>query len=281
MPHRRHTSEPVSSCTTAAWHRSQRCSDLQVRQASSRARPFVLCTQTTRCSRIAQMLDQRRGQQRPLPRLLSRAVDELEDRPAVALLGDGGRAETSRRPRATQRPMGTATPARTARRRAGPARWRRRGRARSATAPPATPRRARRARRSSACPAHGAHTALRPPTTTSTPGGGTCPLLRDARPSSSPACRSRAARRRASSTDGWIDQRRPVGAAPRRRPQLIAGRWQPNQPRKRAAARSVRSCVEPSDGGQRARPSPAGWPRPGTVAAGRRPSAATPSGRGR
>ncbi|MFM2182646.1 MAG: hypothetical protein RJB61_940 [Actinomycetota bacterium] len=48
MPHRGHESTASSGCTTAAEQCSQRWSDLQDRQASTRARPGALRTHTTR-----------------------------------------------------------------------------------------------------------------------------------------------------------------------------------------------------------------------------------------
>ena len=59
VPQRRQRSAPSSAWATAASHRSQRSSARQARQASSRARPAVLCTQTTRRAGVAQVADQR------------------------------------------------------------------------------------------------------------------------------------------------------------------------------------------------------------------------------
>ena len=76
----------------------------------------MLCTQTTRVGRLAQMADQRRRDQRALPRLLGGAVDELERRPAGALVGDRRPPHPVAGPVRARRPSGTARPARTARR---------------------------------------------------------------------------------------------------------------------------------------------------------------------
>jgi hypothetical protein len=50
VPHRRHTNAPASSCATAASQATQRWIARHERQASSRARPVVFSTHTTRRS---------------------------------------------------------------------------------------------------------------------------------------------------------------------------------------------------------------------------------------
>ena len=137
---------------TAASQCSQRCSDLQVRQASSRARPFVLCTQTTRaagrrrCWISGDVTSERFHGSSSVRSTSSRIGQPSRSSPT------DGPAQRVAGPVQRRQPTGTATPARTEPRRAAPARWRRRGRARSASAPPAAPRRARRARRSTRMP---------------------------------------------------------------------------------------------------------------------------------
>ena len=106
-------------------------------------------------------------------------------------------------PTAALWPMGMATPARSVPRPAGPVRSRRRGRAMSVSALPAAPRRARRAPRSSAY-RHTATTRRRDLRSPRRHRRRREPIARDAAAVEQPDRRSRAASRRASSTDGWI-----------------------------------------------------------------------------
>ena len=277
VPQRRHTSVPSSASPTAASQRSQRASDLQLRQARMRARPGVLCTHTTVRSAVAQVGDQRRRDQRRLPRLVAAAVDDLDDRPAGALVVD----RRARQPVADRgQPddaSGTATPA-------APARRARR--ARSTTTSRACHVGLRSSCSASSCSSttttaarsgHGAHAATRDPMTTSTPAaaaahscGHTATL--------SPARRSRMASRRARSSDGTTTS---VGPAPgggeqhgqRRRRSAGAAASRPRRPaaaprRRRAGSGRVAGAPgrrQPGDVGRRAgrdeeRPQPPGGP---------------------
>ena len=148
-------------------------------------------THTMRSPGVAQPIDQRRGDERALPRILVRPVDH--GRPSASPIaradGAGARRRPDRRSRRPRSASVSATPARAGRRLGGIARPARRGRATSAPVPPAAPRRARRApprrraRRTAPTPPN-AH-----PITTSTPAraaaqsSGTVATVRPARAS--------------------------------------------------------------------------------------------------
>ena len=133
VPQRRQASVPSSASPTAASQRSQRASDRQVRQASMRARPGVLCTHTTVRSASRRWAisgdvtsDVFHGSSRG-------AVDDLDDRPAGALVVDRRAPQPAPDRGQRRRPSGTAT-------RAAPARRPRRARSTSDVA--GVPRRA-------------------------------------------------------------------------------------------------------------------------------------------
>ena len=150
---------------------SHRTRARQFRQASTRARPVMLLTHTTRSRGVTQAVDQRRRDERALPGVLVGAVDHGDPRPAGTFASRLGVDDAvlprrvdhrgQRRHRRHQHEPGL--------RLAGIVRAPRRGRATSAHVPPAAPRRARRATTAAASPAHGAHAAERDPITTSTP----------------------------------------------------------------------------------------------------------------
>ena len=122
----------------------------------------MLLTQTTVRSLVTEPLDQRRGDQRPLPRDPRRCDRPRRRRANRRALSPAVDARPRRRSGvlARRRPASApATPARTAPRRAGSARPPRRARATSASVPPGAPRRARRPRP----PQRDRDTAPRPP----------------------------------------------------------------------------------------------------------------------
>ena len=287
-------SAPSSRCSTAASQRSH-TQQRPARRGTPAAGcvPAMLCTHTTRRVGSRRWAISCGRQQRPLPRLLRRV------RSTTSTIGQPARSSATvgriqRRPdqcSAVTVGHGDDQHARdvaSARR----ARWRRRGRATSACAPPAAPRRARRAPRSRRSRARWPTTALRAPITTSTAARGRQRPVgrqhRDAQPGR-PQPRGEHACRRAP-TDA------PPASGPRRAMpttigEQIVGRVTADDASpavdqlldRRARRRRARCARRPwrPDRAAGHAPSSAGWRRPGTDAADRRPSAGPPTRRDR
>ena len=206
------------------------------------------CARTRPSGRVAQVGDQRRRDERRLPRLVAPAVDDLDDRPAGALVVD--RRPPQPAPDSGQRRLTVGhgdTSSTGDARRGGPARRRRRGRATSGCAPPAAPRRARRRRRPRPGRGHGAHAAARAPMTTSTPAAaaahscGTSATV-------SPARRSRVASSRAAVDRRHHDQRRPERDRGGEHRADVVGRWEAQHAAAGARAGRPRPACDRLDG---------------------------------
>ena len=190
-PHRRQTSRPSSPSPTAASQRVQRSRARHVRQARIRARPVVLCTQTTRHSG------------RRSWRINADDSSEVRHgssslRSTMSTIGQPARSsstaqadERAARRRRRRRPSGTVSSAAPA----APAR-----RARSITTSRACHVGLRSSCNVSSCSSmttatpnsgHGAHAAPRAPITTSTPAAAQCPLSRARRRRAARAGRAR------------------------------------------------------------------------------------------
>ncbi len=271
VPHRRQASRPSSPSPTAASHTSQRTSDRHERQASTRARPGVLCTQTTVRSgsrrwrisaEVTSDVFQGSSRVRSTTSTIGQAArsstvgTRTRFRPTAASPTTVGHGDVSR----------TGTPDR---------------RARSTTTSRACHVGLRSSCRASSCsstttaaarPGHGAHAASRAPITTSTPPAaraqscGTTATV-------SPARRRRAASRRARSIEGTT-----ASTGPRRVAAAMTGTTSSVGGSRRTAASPSKARAASGWIGATWRPLVAGAGNPATFVGG---DAATRNGRRR